>query len=93
MNNQQKWIEDVMATASQMRQADAPLFLFTRIEQAIQNKAAEVISFEKMGMALAGVLLLLSVNLWILSNNTKNMQNNQEAVESYSAMNYNLYGS
>ncbi len=93
MNNQQQWIDTVMATATQMRKADAPPFLFTRIEQAISNKQTEVISFGKMGVALAGVLLLLSMNLWILSNKTDNMQYNHEVMESYSAMNYNLYGS
>lgn len=91
--NKEQWIESVLATAPQMRQAEAPPFLFTRIRQAIDNKTAEVVSFSRVALALAGILLLLGINLWVLNKSIDNTAAGQEMTETYSAINYNYYGS
>lgn len=81
-----------MATAPQLRQAEAPPFLFTRIRQAIDNKAAEVVSFSRVALALAAILLLVGINVWTL-NTSMNTSTGHEMTETYSAINYNYYGS
>ncbi len=81
------WLNEVMGTAEKLNRAEAPPFLFTRIEQSV--KAADTIPFKKAGIVFAGFAVLAIVNCTILLN--MNTNNTNGSSNTYSTIQYNLY--
>ncbi|MEL6190684.1 MAG: hypothetical protein AAFR66_01485 [Bacteroidota bacterium] len=54
---------------SRIQKVDAPPFLFTRIEAKINALQEEVYPIRWMRLALAGFVVLMLLNLWLVGQN------------------------
>lgn len=85
------WVEESIYVALQLKRAEAPPFLFTRIEQAITQ--VDIILLKKAGFAFAGVALLICINFFLLQYSTDQTNTTRSDMNFYSATQYNLYES
>ena len=80
-HNKEKWINEAMNSLDGIRHAEAPPYLFQKIEQKLDLKIIPirtgVVSLGMVSIAAALIILLFSVNLLILSH--KNRLNSSTA--------------
>lgn len=85
------WEEEGIRVALQLKRAEAPPFLFTRIEQAITQ--VDIIPLKNAGFVFAGVALLIYINYFLLQYRTDQTNTTRSDINFYSATQYNLYES
>ena len=73
--NKEKWIDEVLQSAKGMKPAEANPFLHTRIETKLQQeKPVQSISLRWVYASLAGLFLLLLLNISVWRNSAKGNQ-------------------
>ncbi|MFN8322672.1 MAG: hypothetical protein U0T74_08455 [Chitinophagales bacterium] len=92
--NKEYWITEVITCAGKIKRAGAPPFLFTRIEERINKRVIELVRWPTISFILAGLALLLVLNLTILIQfHSKNVETESPSSSSYSltTTDYNIY--
>ncbi|MEZ5016710.1 MAG: hypothetical protein R2800_06640 [Flavipsychrobacter sp.] len=68
---QEQRIEDILNSIDGVQRAAAPDTLFDAIEQRIDNNTKRIIPLRTVVAVAASILLLLSVNVYLIMNTTK----------------------
>lgn len=90
----EKWQEEVMQSLSGLQRAEAPPFLFTRIEARLRN--AQQVSMPVLRWAMVSACVLVTLNVAVLlSASTETIATEQQTKSSSiygeGGVNYQLY--
>lgn len=78
-----RWIDEVVASTDGMQRAKAPEGLFTKIDRKLASgvKAARKVPFSTVGLAAASIVLLVTINIYMLKGNTKKSVQQSTGIE------------
>lgn len=92
--NKEYWIAEVITNAGKIKRAEAPPFLFTRIEERINKRVIEFVQWPTISFSLAGLAILLVLNLALLRQiPSKSNEKGSISSSGYSlaSADYNIY--
>jgi len=85
-------MEDFLKPLESIKQIEASPYLFTRIQQRIQNKLDNRVPMRTAYSMAASFVILLSINAFVLTQNNKTKMEETNIAESFQLMpDNNLY--
>lgn len=85
-------MENIDELLSSIQQVDAPNFLYTRIEQNIQNTKESTLSLTKVGWVSFALIMLITINVIGISNYMNNESPSTDLLNQLNLQSdYNLY--
>lgn len=92
INKNRKSMKDFLKPLESIKQVEAPLFLFTCIQQRIQNELSNRVPMRTAYSMTASFVILLSINVFVCMQNNKTKMEETNIAESFQLMpDNNLY--
>ncbi len=92
--SKEEWINKVADSIAHINRAEAPAFLFTRIEEQLNKRNEMFLHWPVISFSLAGLALLFTLNIVLLKEASYRKIDNssyQSTIYSLTGTDYNLY--